>query len=157
MSRRRGLRLVYTLGHSNRTIGEFMSLLKLYHIVHVVDVRRFPGSRRVPWFNKEVLRETLLSRGIGYTWLGDLLGGFRPGGYEAYMATEDYQRGINKLINIIESTSGPVAIMCRERYWRRCHRRFIANTLVYMGYQVVHIIDADKAELHPPQLSSGED
>lgn len=54
---------VYTIGHSNRTLGEFISILKLYRVAHVADVRRLPGSRRVPWFNKSVLEET--RRGMG--------------------------------------------------------------------------------------------
>lgn len=142
---------VYTIGHSNRTLGEFISILKLYRVAHVADVRRLPGSRRVPWFNKSVLEETLPRYGLRYTWLGGLLGGFRPGGYEAYMATEGYRKGIARLVEIIKAEEGHVAVMCRERYWRRCHRRFIADTLAGMGYMVVHILDAERSEPHPLQ------
>ena len=87
-------RIVYTVGHSNRTLGEFISLLKQYRIAVIVDVRRFPTSRRVPWFKRELLMELLPVHGIGYIWLGELLGGFRPGGYEEYMKTEEYWHGI---------------------------------------------------------------
>ncbi|ABM79999.1 hypothetical protein Hbut_0124 [Hyperthermus butylicus DSM 5456] len=123
-------------------------MLKLYRVKVVVDVRRFPTSRRVPWFRREVLMELLPVHGIGYIWLGEVLGGFRPRGYEEYMKSEGYRRGIEMLVKVVESARGPVAVMCRERLWFRCHRRFIADTLTSMGYKVMHIIDANRATPH---------
>ncbi len=121
----------------------------------VVDVRRRPGSRRVPWFSRGVLEEELPRRGIGYVWLGRLLGGFRRGGYEAYMRTPSYWRGIAVLTRVILESPGPVALMCRERVWRRCHRRYIAETLACKGYEVVHIIDLGVTERHRSRSCGG--
>ncbi len=142
---------VYTIGHSNRPLNEFIDLLKRYNIRVVVDVRRFPKSARYPYYNREVLEETLENEGISYVWLGELLGGYRSGGYEEYMKTEGYREGIRKLVEIIERSNKHVAIMCSERLWFRCHRRFIANTLVELGYDVIHIIDKDKVYVHKRQ------
>jgi len=141
------LKVVYTIGHSNRTLEEFLSLLAKYSIKTLVDVRRFPSSRKYPHFNKGSLAEELKKLGIKYVWLGELLGGFRKGGYEKYMETEDYRRGIERLVRLMEEAS-PIAVMCKERLWFKCHRRFIADTLVRLGYTVVHIIDEKREYRH---------
>ncbi len=138
---------VYTVGHSNRELGEFLRLLRDYSIKVVVDVRRFPTSRRFPHFNREALAETLAREGISYVWLGDLLGGFRKGGYERYMETADFEKGLARLLEVLRREKG-VAIMCRERLWFKCHRRFIADRLVEMGYVVIHIIDPGRTYRH---------
>jgi len=141
-------KLVYTIGHSNRGLGEFINLLKRYGVKIVVDVRRFPTSRKLPWFRIHSLSEALPVNGIGYIWLGRLLGGYRPGGYEEYMKTEDFRRGIEMLVEIIENSGGPIAIMCRERLWFKCHRRYISDVLASRGYTVVHIIDFGLTQKH---------
>ena len=141
--------VVYTVGHSNRSLEEFIRLLERFRIVLVVDVRRWPTSRRFPWFERRALESALRSRGIAYAWLGDLLGGFRPGGYEAYMASDEYRKGIEVLRKLIDGEiRGYVAIMCRERLWFRCHRRFIADTLASLGYRVIHIVDESRTYVH---------
>jgi len=114
----------------------------------LVDVRRFPKSRRVPWTESSKLKEHLEREGISYTWLGDLLGGFRSGGYKAYTETEDYKRGLEKLVTIINENPEPVALMCKEKLWLKCHRRFISDSLTQLGYKVIHIIDKDKVYMH---------
>ncbi len=142
-------RLIYTVGHSNRTLDEFLRILRKYGIVLVVDVRRWPTSRRVPWFRKENLEKVLAEQGIRYVWLGELLGGYRPGGYENYMKTAEYARGIEQLVQLVNSVQdGYPAVMCRERLWFRCHRRFIADTLTELGFEVIHIIDEDRTYRH---------
>lgn len=144
-----GTRRVYTVGHSNRSMGELLGLLEKYGVRVVVDVRRFPKSSRHPHFNKEVLAWTLRRRGVGYIWLGELLGGYRRGGYREYMKTREYSRGISELIRIVEAVNkGYVAIMCSEKLWFKCHRRFIADTLSLKGYEVVHIVEQDRAYRH---------
>jgi len=85
-------RTVYTIGHSNRSFQELLEILKAHNVKILVDVRRFPKSRRVPWTESSKLKEHLEREGISYTWLGDLLGGFRSGGYKAYTETEDYKK-----------------------------------------------------------------
>jgi uncharacterized protein (DUF488 family) len=142
-------RLVYTVGHGSRGLGELLGILRRYGVRVVVDVRRYPFSRRWPWWSRSVLAEYLPSRRIGYIWLGDLLGGRRAGGYEAYTATESYRRGIEALTAVIEAARGPVAVFCAERLWRRCHRRYIADSLAEKGYRVVHILGLGETEPHP--------
>ncbi len=142
---------VYTVGHSNRSLGEFLRILKLYGISVIIDVRRWPRSRVVPWFCREVLENALHKEGIGYIWLGELLGGYRPGGYVKYMESEAFRRGLEQLVEIVNRVEqGFPAIMCRERLWFKCHRRFIADKLVELGYEVIHIIDIDRVQKHRP-------
>jgi len=87
---------VFSIGHSNRTPEEFLQILKKYCIELVVDVRRFPTSKW-EWFKRESLQEALNSRNIMYEYLGDLLGGFRKGGYEKHMTTEEFKSGLNRV------------------------------------------------------------
>lgn len=138
---------VYTIGHSNRAIDEFIQVLRRWGIKAVVDVRRFPVSRKYPWFNREALMNVLASKGVEYFWLGELLGGYREGGYRRYMQTLEYRRGIDMLKGILGRVNGPVAIMCSEKLWFKCHRRFISDTLVREGFEVLHIIN-DRAVRH---------
>ena len=111
-------------------------------------MRRFPKSRRVPWTESSTLKKLLEGEGITYVWLGDLLGGFRSGGYKAYMETEDYKKGLEKLVHIIDGSPGPTAVMCKEKLWFKCHRRFISDSLTLLGYKVVHIIDKGRIYIH---------
>ncbi len=139
--------VVYTVGHSNRGLAELAGILKRYSIRLVVDVRRYPGSRRVPWFSRRVLEKTLPEHGVAYYWLGDLLGGLNVD-YPSYVETLEYRRGMGILISLILGIGGGVAVMCRERWWMRCHRAFIADTLHTIGFHVKHIIDLGKVEEH---------
>ncbi len=132
--------VVYTIGHSNRTLNDFIKLLKSYSVEAVIDVRRFPKSTKYPHFNREVLSTALEIFGIRYYWLGRELGGFRKEGYEAYMRTSEYRAGIMKLLEITRLYS-VTAVMCSEKFWFRCHRRFIARTLREYGLRVIHIVD----------------
>ncbi len=137
---------IYTIGHSTRSLEEFLSLLQHYRVEVLVDVRRWPTSSRYPWFKKEILSRILRENNIDYVWLGDLLGGYRSRGYEEYMKSREYRRGIEKLEEI--SRDKKTAIMCSEKLWFKCHRRFISTTLVARGYTVIHIIDRGKTQKH---------
>ncbi|RKZ01415.1 MAG: DUF488 domain-containing protein [Candidatus Hydrothermota bacterium] len=131
---------IFTIGHSNRSFDEFCNLLKHYGIKLLIDVRRFPTSRKYPHFNRESLEKSLVEQcGIGYLYLGDELGGYRKGGYEAYMETDEFKEGLGKLL--FWAQDGVTAIMCSEKLWFKCHRRFIADKLVELGHEVIHIID----------------
>ncbi len=142
-------KIVYTIGHSNRSIDEFIRLIKYYNIKTVVDVRRFPSSKKYPHFEKNNLAQALQKENISYVWLGNELGGFRKGGYVSYTSTEEYMKGISELEKIINKISeGFVAIMCAEKFWFKCHRRFISNTLAHKGYTVLHILDFNKTYEH---------
>lgn len=129
----------YTIGHSTRTLTELSSILKQYGVEVLVDVRRFPGSKRCPHFSQQNLATELLRQGIRYVWQGELLGGFRKGGYRKYMETEEFTRGVSQLERTVES--GVTALMCAEKLWFRCHRRYISDELVRRGSEVAHIID----------------
>jgi len=132
---------LWTLGTSTRAVEEFLELLQQYGIVHVVDVRRFPTSRQ-EHFKKEHLQRLLKTKDIRYTYLGDLLGGFRKGGYEEYMKTETFKEGLQKLLEIASGES--TVVICAERLPWRCHRRFIAMAAEAEGFEVVHIIEMNR-------------
>ena len=92
-------KVVYTIGHSTRSLEEFVRVLKHYRIDILVDTRHFPRSRHNPQFNKELLEKELPKHKIEYAWL-EVLGGFRKGGYKKYAGTEEFRRGIDELIKI---------------------------------------------------------
>jgi hypothetical protein len=152
---------IWTIGHSTRTIEEFIELLGEHQIEILVDVRHFPGSRRFPHFNKPQLDQALSTAGIRYEHLVEL-GGRRPGrpdshnlvwrnasfrGYADYMETKPFRDGVDRLLKI--GRTGRVAIMCSEAVWWRCHRSMIADDLKARGARVVHIMGPDKIQEHP--------
>ena len=152
---------IWTIGHSTRTIEEFVGILRHYQIEILVDVRHFPGSRRLPHFNKGVLHDALVAAGIRYEHLVEL-GGRRPvrsdshnvawrnasfRGYADYMETEAFQDGVEHLLGI--ARAGRTAIMCSEAVWWRCHRSMIADYLKARGCQVFHILSMSKVQSHP--------
>ncbi len=133
------------LGHSTRSFEEFLEIMKNFNIEILIDIRRFPSSKKFPWFCKEFMEEGLKKEGIRYIWLPEL-GGFREGGYSNYTKTDDYRRGIEKLLRIAKE--GKIAVMCSEIKWWRCHRRYVADDLVSSGEKVVHIWNKDRVEGH---------
>jgi uncharacterized protein (DUF488 family) len=132
---------IFTLGTSNRTLEEFVNLLRSYAIERVADVRSFPTSQ-FPHFKKEALEQTLREEGFSYSYLGKELGGYRKGGYRAYMQTEGYIRGLGLLESLASRCH--CAFFCAERLPWRCHRRFIGQGMQKRGWKVVHIIDEDR-------------
>jgi uncharacterized protein (DUF488 family) len=153
---------IWTIGHSTRAIDEFISLLKESQIKLLVDVRAFPGSKRYPQFNKEALAKSLSAHGIRYEHFPEL-GGKRKSrpdsrntawrnasfrGYADYMETEQFQKGIERLLEVAVE-AGPTAIMCAEAVWWRCHRSLIADYLKARGREVLHVLGANKVEPHP--------
>ena len=153
---------IWTIGHSTRTIEEFISALQANGIKLVADVRLLPGSKRYPQFNREELARSLNEGGIGYEHFADL-GGRRKArkdsrntawrnasfrGYADHMETAEFVSGIARLQEMANS-HGATAIMCAEAVWWKCHRSLIADYLKADGVAVIHIIDASKAEPHP--------
>ncbi|MDI6888879.1 MAG: DUF488 domain-containing protein [Methanocellales archaeon] len=126
---------VFTIGYGNRTLEDFISILKKHDIGIVVDVRRFPTSKS-PDFKKENLESALSNSGIKYVLMNEL-GGFRKGGYQEYTKTEEYRNGIKRLLALASQDN--VAIMCVERSPKACHRRFISLTLEEMKVNVIHL------------------
>jgi len=153
---------IWTIGHSTRKIDIFLSLLKENGIKLVADVRMYPGSKRYPQFGREALANSLGEAGIGYEHFPEL-GGRRKAkpnskntawrnemfrGYADYMETEDFQKGVERLVDLAPK-SGPIAIMCAEAVWWRCHRSLISDYLKACGIEVLHILDSKKVEPHP--------
>jgi len=143
-------REIYTLGHSNLSMGEFLELLRSWGIEIVADVRRFPTSKKHPHFSRENLGPALKEAGIEYVFLGEELGGYRRGGYEAYTETEGFRRGLGRLEEL--AVQGKTAIMCAERDPRGCHRRYIAAALAARGFRVIHILGPGKSRVEESPL-----
>ena len=140
-----GEKQICTIGHSTRSFEEFLRILKYYDIEVLVDVRRFPRSRRSPHFNKEILESRLKENNVQYFWI-ESLGGFREGDYEKYTKTEDFEEGLTVLVGIAEKKRA--AVMCAEVLWFRCHRSFIASSLDKRKWQVIHIYNESRADIH---------
>ena len=152
---------VWTIGHSTRTLEEFLALLAGAAIQAVADVRRFPGSRKYPHFDQNALRASLPAAGIDYHPMPELGGRRRPRpdspntvwrnasfrGYADYMETEAFRKGIDRLLELARRQR--TAIMCAEAVWWRCHRALIADYLKTAGVTVRHIVDGTTAEVHP--------
>ena len=135
---------IWTIGHSNRSIKYFLDLLREYGIEVLVDVRRFPTSK-VEHFKREEMERWLGEHGIGYVWMGEELGGYRKGGYKAYMKTERFKDGIEKLLEIAREKK--VCIMCLEPNPKYCHRRYISAHLERQGVKVIHILKKGQTSL----------
>ena len=146
---------IYTIGHSTRTLEELVAALKVHGIRTLVDIRSFPMSRRLPYFNSESLEIVLPSHGISYVWMKELGGrrkkirddspniGLRNDSfrnYADYMLTDGFARGIERLLEEAGANSN-VAIMCAERVYFRCHRMLVGDYLTAHGHKVLHIDD----------------
>ncbi|MEO8636187.1 MAG: DUF488 domain-containing protein [Gemmatimonadales bacterium] len=151
---------VWTVGHSTRSLRDFLTVLAPYGIEAVADVRRFPGSRRQPQYNKPSLDASLRAVGIDYLSI-PALGGRRQRttgvsgsawrhpafqGYADHLATEEFASGLFELLMLASGLR--TAVMCAEVLWWRCHRRLIADVLVSQGVEVIHIMDAGKVQAH---------
>ena len=146
-------RTVHTVGHSTRALEIFVALLKVHAIHLIVDVRRWPASRRYPHFNREALASSLKTNGVDYLWRGDL-GGFRKpspessntawrvGAFRAYadfMITQEFEPIIRGVENT--ATTQRIALMCAEAVPWRCHRQLLADAFLVRGWSVRHIMD----------------
>ena len=126
---------VIGVGHSNRSLADFLTLLKRAGIRTIVDVRTNPISQYNPHFNRKALEEALRRNNITYRWEGELLGGKLPeynGDFQKYMQEDSHGRfttGINRLLAIIRSDANPIGILCSEKALENCHRQYILNYL----------------------------
>lgn len=152
---------VWTIGHSTRTLEEFLALLAAHGIEAIADVRHFPGSRHVPQFAREQLEPSLAAHGLGYAWF-EAAGGRRPAhkdspntawrnasfrGYADYMATPAFAEGFAHLLAWCARQR--TALMCAEAVWWRCHRSMLADAMKVRGIEIIHILDAKHVKLHP--------
>ena len=138
-------RTVFTIGHSTRSMREFLNALKAHGIERLIDIRHFPVSRFNPQFNQAPLKAALEAAGIDYIWLPEL-GGYRKGGYLEHMKTEEFQRGLEKLQAY--ALQKRTAYMCAEVKWFKCHRRHVSDRLEEQAWQVIHIIDEKRVQRH---------
>jgi len=164
---------VYTVGHSTRSIDEFVDLLRAGRVETVVDVRSLPKSRRNPDYNLDTLPDTLGRYQIGHMHIEEL--GGRRGkvrsvppevngywsnasfhNYADYALSDDFRAGLARLLEV--SRERRCAIMCAEAVWWRCHRRFVADYLILNGRNVFHLMGAeriDPAAMTPAAVPDG--
>ncbi len=161
MKRDEAIKIIWTIGHSTRTLDEFVDMLKSFQIESVADIRSFPGSRRFPQFNKEALAVSLPENSIKYIHLKELggrrkvqpdsintgwrLAAFR--GYADYMGTDAFKNAIQELESL--AYKDRIAYMCSEALWWRCHRSLVSDYLKVQGWTVMHIMGNGKAQEHP--------
>jgi uncharacterized protein (DUF488 family) len=152
---------IYTIGHSTRSVDDFVAILKSHGIVQLADIRTIPRSRRHPQFEREALRRSLADAGIDYRHMAALGGlrkprkdsansawrneGFR--GYADYMETAAFAAALDDLLawargDASDGRARRTAIMCAEAVWWRCHRQLVADALVARGVEVRHVVSA---------------
>lgn len=151
---------IWTVGHSTHTLEHFLDLLAAHGIQAIADVRRFPGSRRYPWFASDALAQSLPAHGIEYAWLpqlggrrkvqpGSANGGWRNESFQGYadhLGSAEFADGLDRVLEL--AARRRAALMCAEALWWRCHRALIADVLKLRGFEVVHILDEAKATPH---------
>lgn len=152
--------VILTIGHSTRTLEEFVQLLEVYGITMVVDVRTIPRSRHNPQFNKETLPNSLKHYGVRYIHIPEIGGlrhpkhqsvntawknsGFR--GYADYMQTQEFMDSLLKIVALARENR--LALMCAEALPWRCHRNLLSDALVVRHIKVEHIISKDSVFNH---------
>jgi len=151
---------IHTIGHSTRSIPEFVELLRFGQVELVVDIRSVPRSRRNPAYNLDTLPAELAPYQIGHTQI-DELGGLRKKSkvippevnafwvnqsfhnYADYALSDEFRTGLGQLVAL--AAKGRVAIMCSEAVWWRCHRRIVADYLLLEGREVAHLMGSGRA------------
>lgn len=152
---------IFTIGHSTRTLDELIEALQAHQIQTLVDIRAFPMSRRLPYFNHDSLAQTLPASGVHYV-SEKRLGGRRrklrddsPNtalrnesfrNYADYMLTGEFREAIHDLVS--RTGHGNTAIMCAERVYFRCHRMLVSDWLTAHGHTVLHIDGTGPTRLH---------
>jgi uncharacterized protein (DUF488 family) len=159
------LMTIFTVGHSNRRIEAFITLLENAGVDLLADIRAYPASRFSPQFNKVALASSLKEAGVDYRHI-PALGGRRPKSKESspnglwrvegfrnyadYALTPSFRAGFDELLALADEHT--VAIMCAEADWHRCHRRIVTDYLLAAGVDVRHILDK---VIEPAQITQG--
>jgi uncharacterized protein (DUF488 family) len=153
---------IRTVGHGTLEADAFADLVTGAALQVVVDVRRYPGSRRHPQFG-EAMEAWLPARGVDYRWLASLGGRRSPApdspnigltnpqfrGYADHMASAEFAEGVAALLEV--ATDRPAAVMCAESVWWRCHRRLLADHLVLVEEIAVdHLFHDGRIVAHAP-------
>lgn len=152
---------VWTIGHSTHSLDAFIDLLRAYELRAIADVRKLPGSRRLPHFDQDIFASALRERGIEYRWFPALGGrrkgrkdsvntGWRNASFRAYadhLESQEFADGCSQLMELAKQQR--TTMMCAEAVWWRCHRSLIADVLKVQGVEVIHILDATHAVEHP--------
>lgn len=151
---------VFTVGHSTRSIEEFIKMLEVNSVKQVVDIRTVPRSRHNPQFEQEALRDSLESARVDYAYMKEL-GGLRPKSknsintgwrnqsfrnYADYMQTEGFTRGVEGLIELAKQKT--TAVMCAEAVPWRCHRSLVGDALLIRGVKVRDIMSEKSTKEH---------
>ncbi len=155
---------LFTIGHSTHPLDGFLRLLARHDIEALADIRRFPGSRKYPHFNRDCLASALPKAGVEYRWF-EALGGRRKGSggspknlglrnesfrnYADYMTTEEFHEAVGSLLGLARQKRS--AFMCSEGLFWRCHRRLVSDYLLVGGIEVLHIMP--DGELRPHELT----
>ena len=152
---------IWTIGHSTHPLEEFLEWLHSHKMEALVDIRRYPGSRKYPHFNREALADSLPKNGIFYHHFENL-GGRRKAkpdsvnqvwrhpsfrGYADYMETSEFKSTIEELKAI--AAEKRTVIMCSEAVWWSCHRAMVSDYLKTEGWKVLHIMSPHKTTEHP--------
>ncbi|WP_019873285.1 DUF488 family protein [Sporichthya polymorpha] len=153
---------IRSAGHGTATQDELTELFRGAGITHVVDVRRFPGSRRHPHVGRDRMTEWLPAASIDYRWVAELGGRRRPDpdsthvglrnlqfrAYADHMETAEFAAAVDDLLGLAHAAS--VLVMCSESVWWRCHRRLLADHLVLVsGVAVEHLFHDGRLADHP--------
>jgi uncharacterized protein (DUF488 family) len=153
--------VLYTIGHSTRSIEDLIAALQAHEIQTLADIRAFPMSRRLPQFKRDEMEASLPKAGIRYEWM-KALGGYRKKildespnialrnesfrNYADYMLTDEFEKAVAALIAVAEGSS--TAYMCAERVYFQCHRMLVSDWLVAHGHEVRHIDGAGPVKAH---------
>ena len=152
------MQLIYTIGHSTRTEDELVKLLRHNGVTRLADIRRYPGSKRYPYFSREALQRSLPGHGIEYVHFEDLGGRRKPlvesankalrneqfRAYADYMATPEFHAAVDRLL----ASESRTAYMCAEAVPWRCHRNLLSDELIRRGLTVIHILGLGSQKRH---------
>lgn len=159
---------IFTIGHSTRSIPEFVDILRDGPADLVVDIRTVPRSRTNPQYNEDTIADALAPYQVGYVRIAEL-GGLRGRAHDVppdtnalwrnrsfhnyadHALSDDFARGLQQLLDL--STQRRCAIMCAEAVWWRCHRRIVADYLLTRGRPVFHLMGGGKVD--PAKLTPG--
>lgn len=153
--------VLYTIGHSTRSLAELIAALRAHGIQNLVDIRAFPRSRRLPHFNRETLEGELPKAGLAYFW-EPRMGGHRKQivkqsrhtalrdasfrNYADYMLTPEFQQAAAEVRRL--ALEKPTAYMCAEKLYFQCHRLMVSDYYVAHGDEIRHILDAGPVREH---------